>query len=622
MATPSGVVTLCKNALVPRDYSHTIDFKDPSEQLAYWGLLKKYQIEKVPYIRKQRAYIVVPYSLDDLVDVNYMYFYCKEDSKIYYAFVTDKEYSQEKQSFIYFDIDVMQSYMFDYTVRPSYILQEHVDRWTADHQPIYSKTDEGLNYGDEYVVESAYRIKETALEEEIRWYLVVMKNPKELRIDGGTPEPIAIHGYNTPYLYYLVPESKENVFQFRYNASLSEPAEDGIGDMYDLTDLMLNSTIGDFIVQIARLNYLPFNFKYGKDTGVIVVDSVDEEDVWFTTSRLGTETKSVSFIQIIEIFNNYNFMQNLAEMGVFEGIESAMPTKEQWTEIKAKPYEIDRDRRFESKLLCYPYRYNLLTDHKNQPILVKNEYIGGDKIKVNYTQAISFNSPARYWLENYLKDPEGRDNSLVNLVPEEQPITSDVYYNYMLQNKNQIQANVSNAVINAGTNILQGALTGAVFTPPTGVGGLGAAALGAGALLEGVVNVSNMIRSENAKQKDLKNMPNTIINSNDCLFNNVDKNHYIDFYRYKICCEFEEQLADTFNMYGYTIKRVKTPSTKSRVRFNYVKTIGANVVGSFNQNDLAMIRAIYDAGITFWHYNTTNFKMFDYSLENIERSLL
>ena len=90
----------------------------------------------------------------------------------------------------------------------------------------------------------------------------------------------------------------------------------------------------------------------------------------------------------------------------------------------------------------------------------------------------------------------------------------------------------------------------------------------------------------------------------------------------KICCEFEELLADTFAMSGYTVKRVKLPNLRSRLRYNYIKTIGANVVGSFNQEDLAKIRAIFDNGVTFWHWNDKNFKPYDYSLENIETSLI
>lgn len=614
MPTPSGVVTLCRNALVPRDYSHTIDFKDPSEQLAYWGLLTKYRVPDVRYVRKDRAYIVVDYSLDELQDVNYLYFKSKEDSKMYYCFVDDKVYNNEHVTYIYFTVDVLQTYMFDYKFNQSYVLQEHIDRWTADHKPIYSRTDEGLNYGDEYTVESAYRIKETSLEKPIRWYLVVAKDHKELIMEGASGEPTNIIGHNMPYVLYLVPEGDYGNWAVQLTADKSS----ALGDMAYFSALMDRTELGNYIVQISRLNYLPFNFKIGTNSsGVLVVDVTSESDIECDVTQLGKDNLYSWFIKIKSIGRNFNFTNKLAEMGIFEGIESAMPTAEQWAEIKSKPYTTARDKRYESKLLCYPYRYNLLTDGKNQPALIKNEYIGSDKIKVNYTQVFSFNSPARYWLEGYRKDPEGRDNSIMQLVAEDQPVINDQYYTYMLQNKNQIQANQTNAVINTVSNVAQNVIGGAIFGGPAG-----AISSGVGGAVNGAISYQAMIRSENAKQKDLRNLPDTIINSNDCLFNNVDENRYINFYRYKICCEFEEQLADTFNMQGYTVKRMKVPNLKSRVRFNYIKTVGANIVGSFDQNMLDQIKAIYNNGVTIWHYNTTNFKMYDYSLENIERSLL
>ena len=177
------------------------------------------------------------------------------------------------------------------------------------------------------------------------------------------------------------------------------------------------------------------------------------------------------------------------------------------------------------------------------------------------------------------------------------------------------------AVTNAGTSLAGGIISGGMTGGPVGAI-LGGAIGGLTSAVHGVTNTANLVRSQNAKQKDLKNLPDTIINPNDSSFNYYDKNDWVSFYRYKICCEFENLLADTFAMSGYTVKRVKVPNLKTRVRYNYIKTVGANIVGSFDQNDLATLKAIFDNGVTFWHYNTVNFKPLDYSLENIETKLL
>ena len=133
MSKPSGQVYLCKNAIVDRNYGHTIDFKSPSEQLAYWGSLLKFSVdqERYTYIRRQRQELVVPYKLDDIQDINYLYFRASEDSKYYFCFVDDKQYVSDTASRIYFHTDVLQTYMFDYNLKESYVVQEHCDRWDA-----------------------------------------------------------------------------------------------------------------------------------------------------------------------------------------------------------------------------------------------------------------------------------------------------------------------------------------------------------------------------------------------------------------------------------------------------------------------------------------------------------
>lgn len=628
MSVPSGIVYFCKNALV--SYTHTIDFKDPSEQLAYWGSLVKFTTSEWSYIRRESQILRVDKKLDYLQDVNYLYFRSSEDSKLYFCYVDNKKYVNENLSEIYFHTDVMQTYMFDYKVLDSYVLQEHCDRWDVDHKPIYSITDEGLDYGNEYVTESGYKI--ISNEETDRWWYLALCAPhNELVTEGANAtEPTVLQGTALPYIIYLIPCNE-------YDHGLYEPYKVTIGDIETdtrniggiarFTKLMSeDSGLGEFVKQIVKIPYLPFKYTYNDNDGVIDFRvSTKPLSEYYSLSLEFTKIKDYNLLKITRIENMSVLSLKLAEMDWNEGIKEAMPTAEQWEEVRANPYTTERDRRFESKLLTHPYRYNLLTDWRTSPCVIKNEYLSGDKIKVNFTQSISFNSPVRFWVEGYRRDPEGRGASVVQLVPEETPVITDAYYTYMLENKNQIKASQENAIMSAVTNtglaVAGGVASGGMTGGPVGavvggiMGGLSSAA-------RGVTDIANLVRSQNAKQKDLKNLPDTIINSNDGAFNIIDRNRYITFYRYKICCEFEEQLANVFNMSGYTVKRVKKPNLRTRARFNYVKTVGANIVGSFDQNDLAQIKAIFDNGVTFWHYHKDHFKMFDYSLENIETKLI
>lgn len=627
MAIPSGDISFLRNVPLTASYEHTIDFKTKDEQYRYFRSFLKRSFGDYSYIRKEREFIAVELPLSYLDDINYLYFRSSEDDRLYYAFVTDKVYVNPTTSYVYFMIDVMQTYMFDYEWRASYIQQAHVDRWTAEHKPIYSKTDEGLNYGTEYAIESAYRLKQS---DNLVWLLVTMKNYSELVASGLVANSSRLLPVSTPYVCFLVPIAKNktnggnnsivnvSVTNSTFlTGNVNGEVIGGIATYQVLCDYMLNTAIGNYIVSINVLTYNPF-VESEVDDGSKIVVTLKNDGISYAYTKFTATNGDIKFLMLYEITSD--FMQigrNLAHADWNIGLEDSLPTEKQWEEIKANPRTTKRDKRFESKLLCSPYRYNLLTDWRNESVILKNEYMTNNKIEVKYSFALGSNSPFRFWVDGYKKDPYGRTSCLMQPMSLDMPIISDAYYTYMLENKNTIEANLTNAKISAATSVAGGIASGIAS------GGIfGALAGGVSSGVNAAVNVSAMIRSENAKQTDLKAKPDIIMNSNDSAFNVIDETTEVNFYRMRICCENEEILGEIFNMSGYKVHRVEIPNTRSRVRFNYIQTLGANIVGSFNQSDLLKIKEIYDKGITIWHYSEKDFNPLDYSYENIEVNLI
>lgn len=622
MAIPSGELYLLRNVPLTPAYEHTIDFVNKQVQYDYFRQFIKEVVvnERYSYFRKEREYIVVESPLSALDDINYMMFRSADGERLYYAFVTDKRFVNDITTSIYFQIDVLQTYAFDYQWKASYIKQAHVDRWTAGHKPIYSKTDEGLDYGTEYSVENGYRIQQS---DSLRWLLVSMKDYSALDTSyvasAGNVNPAP-----SPFTCFLVPLvlslKSDNTPRDVMYGSIPGMVAPKLATYNDLIKLMDTTAFGDYVQSISLLPYCPFpvsGLSFGGDDPIYV--DISDVKLEYTSIKDSSGTSYSFFIIKSADLGILEGARTLAKTEWNTGLEDSLPTDEQWQEIKRKPYTTKRDKRFESKLLCAPYRYNLLTDWRNQPVIYKNEYLTDDYIEVLFSYGLSYNAPFRYWIKNYKKDIEGRNTTLSQPLALEFPIISEAYYSYMLQNKNTIQANLTNSVISAGTGIVSGAISGA------SAGGWVGAVVGAvGSGVSGALNVQGQIRSENAKQMDLKAKPDTVVNSADSSFNILDKNDCLSFYRMRICCENEEILAEIFNMTGYKVNRVEVPNTRSRTRFNYIQTMGANIVGSFNQADLLAIKEIYNKGITIWHFEGFDepFNMLDYSYENIERSLL
>ena len=76
--------------------------------------------------------------------------------------------------------------------------------------------------------------------------------------------------------------------------------------------------------------------------------------------------------------------------------------------------------------------------------------------------------------------------------------------------------------------------------------------------------------------------------------------------------EFARVIDSFFDVYGYPINRVATPSIHSRSTWNYVKTAGCGFTGAVDLAQLQQIRSIFNRGVTLWHTDDIG----NYSLPN------
>lgn len=91
---------------------------------------------------------------------------------------------------------------------------------------------------------------------------------------------------------------------------------------------------------------------------------------------------------------------------------------------------------------------------------------------------------------------------------------------------------------------------------------------------------------------------------------NMNKFYFI---KMSIRPEYARCIDDFFSMFGYKINRVKSPNITGRANWNYVKTSGCNFTGNIPQNDMQIIKSLFNAGITLWHNSST---FLDYSQSN------
>ena len=123
---PNTVVRILKDCPLDTTYDHTIYFQSSNAQVLYFQGLTKYTLAQQSYQRVKRGYMRVAIKAEDLYDCNYLMFQNSSfGSKWFYAFIKSVEYVNNVTSEIEFEIDVMQTWFFDYTLGKCFVEREH-----------------------------------------------------------------------------------------------------------------------------------------------------------------------------------------------------------------------------------------------------------------------------------------------------------------------------------------------------------------------------------------------------------------------------------------------------------------------------------------------------------------
>lgn len=123
---PNSTIKILRNVPLDNTYEHTIYFADSSTQSSYFSGLAKYTFEAQSYQRVKRGYIRVATNAENLYDCNYLMFQNSAfGSKWFYAFIKSVEYINNGVSEIEFEIDVMQTWHFNYNLQECFVEREH-----------------------------------------------------------------------------------------------------------------------------------------------------------------------------------------------------------------------------------------------------------------------------------------------------------------------------------------------------------------------------------------------------------------------------------------------------------------------------------------------------------------
>ena len=557
---PETVVRLLSNVPLSLNETNQLWFDTVTAQQTYFSGKVSRTYNQFTYQRKERNYVAVETNAELLYNVNYMMFQNSNfANKWFYAYVTEIEYKNHNTSWVYYEIDPFQTWLFELNFKQSFIEREHTPRYNADGTPVINTIDEGLNYGSEYKIidDSSYKNYGDTI------FILVTSKDYLHKLPDGLERPFPENIGNVPqgFFNYIFPISLSGYKEYTYkNFSLMSWAE-----FYD--KLNQDTAFVGKVVNLTLLDFVPLNVSV--DNANANITNMDNVSLYNARNDLGL-TGSILYINdgaftpsVIDCGNKYSSFPNYAE----------------------------------SKLLMYPYSYTKVTDMRGNEFDIKNEHITGQDLKFSVRGSIAPQCKTAYEVVNY-KDKTNLLDGIINNNVSSMAIIDDYTAAYLQGNQNVLMTGAAVNVVSSIASIVGNSM----------IGNIG------GAVSSGVGGITDILML-NAKMKDIDNHPSNLRNQgNNYNFDFANKYTGIRIIKYTVTDEYQKILTDFFKMYGYKVNRVKVPNLHTRQSWNYVKTVDCTIVANIPQDDLNSIMQMFNKGITLWH----NTDVGNYNLSNNE----
>ena len=392
-----------------------------------------------------------------------------------------------------------------------------------------------------------------------------------------------------------------------------------------------SATYLGFVDTIQSLTYNPF---------IEVDDMSTIVECSFDSDRYGSPKGGIPKCYRMSGFDTID--KQLYELNTFPDNDNGLPT-------------------FEPKLYTFPFRYFMVTDYMNTPLVIKPELCENKTLKLR-VKATNIATESKYnlYVNGYKGDYNGNLNGIVNNSPLMLPVLSSAYSQFLATSSASFNQGNINAMLENDLSLKQGLATNSLNYKQNTTNnymqglssGLGAIAslfsLNFGGVVNGAMGVAqaginqhfntlsnNLNNSQlkeqnklsnfevssmaNAKTTDLINTPNSIkTTGNDTLFNLVNSNRKIDIIEFALDFRYKHRIYDYFVKYGYKVNKWEKINVNSRRYFNFIKTNTCNIVGDEIPHEyLEEIKDIFNRGVTIWHVdNEAN--VGDYSVSQLK----
>ena len=569
---PNGSVKILQNVPIESNYEHSLYFANAGTQYSYFNSKVKgvgYSFSDMSHIRVTTPgrKIRVPININNLYDCNYLIIQNNGNAgKVFYCFIDNVEYVNEGVSEISYSIDVIQTWMFDYSSggvlnRECLVEREHVRNDTVGANII----DEGLNTGD--------------LLSGLSYSDPNFANPKLVLIATGDLDamgaikPASGKFYNGTF--HQIDLGIYSIDSLNISATI-----DAITNKLNEMSIFQNTdTIVNFLM-------MPNAFIHTGTTAYVT--SVEDASVGtlslpngFTATQGSYTPKNNKLLTYPYTFFTVDNHEGSIEEFKFE-LFYGRPKFDEYCDFSPQPSVMILPVGYNQSDDAYAEDYEMTKALKisNFPVCswavndlpAKFVQAGIGAVIGAMSRGVFINSPGASWTAN--------NNPLGYMSAGDVPL---------LEQSKQMQTYQRQSPeihYNEDVNI-PGSKIGFRLKP-------------AGAVALGVIS---------------RSLLNTHMHSFTGHGNILQPAGMFGFeFRQKyLRPEIAKMIDDYFTMYGYKVNALKYPNIHNRTKWTYIKTSGCSVAGTIPNEDADRICDIFDNGITFWvnasevgNYSLTN----------------
>lgn len=540
---PSTTVRVCQSIPLDNTYTDTILFTSKSAQESYFASKTKKTYSGLTYQRLASNSSTWAIFLEDVADYFYDCNYlCFQNggfgNKWLYAFISDILYINENCTAITFEIDVMQTWLFDFEIKKSFIERMHV----ADDTISRNVVEEGLNFMQRY---EYYKIEPSGL-------------------FGGTSSDLS--------------KDYSSVVLIATSEDCDQDDEVRGGEMIQNT--------------YQGLKYIAFPIYLNPSA---CLEALNE---WLKKMNESGKAGAINSISMVPA-TGLSMVQEDGWKYKAEVIDGVI--REQSYEINYTNLDDDYVPK-NNKLFCWPYHFFTITtmdgqsyDFKYEDIIESDPIPGNAEMKFSFKFAFGPNPTYFMFPQYYMKHENNIDYGVKLTGFPQCNWNFGVWENYYAQQDTNIALSMLASALGSVSSASGSVVSDAGIKKGLGVGtGLAIAQAGLGTLQAGLSTFGGLsvVKSQPDQSKGANNVGGVNYNIETMDFWIIHK---------RLHWGYVVKIDDYFTKFGYRVNSTGVPNLHTRKYWNYLKLDQPSVTGNMPVGDMRMIKQILSNGITFWH---------------------